>query len=109
MSPSTTHSPSKPLSNRDINTSGPSPTKTNKPASPSKPQQTEPNKPHSLDYHRQMLQNRLEDDAGKHTYVSPSDTIMSPCTKKLAGLRGKRFAKWDSLSSFIARILGFLL
>lgn len=36
-------------------------------------------------------------------YISPSDKIMSPCTKKLSDLKGKRFKKWVSL------VLCFLL
>jgi len=31
------------------------------------------------------------------TYVSPSDNIMSPCTKKLSDLKGKRFKKYIDL------------
>jgi hypothetical protein len=27
-------------------------------------------------------------------YVSPSDDIMSPCTKKLSDIKGKRFKKY---------------
>lgn len=45
----------------------------------------------------------LQAGDGKHTltsplrqpanYVSPSDDIMSPCSKKLSDLKGKRFKK----------------
>lgn len=28
------------------------------------------------------------------SYVSPSDDIMSPCTKKLSDIKGKRFKKY---------------
>lgn len=31
-------------------------------------------------------------------YVSPSDDIMSPCTKKLSDLKGKRFKKYATVS-----------
>lgn len=31
---------------------------------------------------------------GKKTYISPSDTIMSPCTQKLSAFKEKRFAKF---------------
>lgn len=32
-------------------------------------------------------------DRNQATYVSPSDDIMSPCSKKLSDLKGKRFKK----------------
>lgn len=33
-------------------------------------------------------------DRNQSTYVSPSDDIMSPCSKKLNNLKGKRFKKY---------------
>ncbi|PKY05444.1 hypothetical protein P168DRAFT_295902 [Aspergillus campestris IBT 28561] len=54
----------------------------------------------SMDYHRQVLQGKLEgDDKNQASYVSPSDDIMSPCSKKLSDLKGKRFKKSPSPSS----------
>ncbi|KAL1995209.1 hypothetical protein VTN49DRAFT_1396 [Thermomyces lanuginosus] len=45
-----------------------------------------------MDHHRKALQDRQPDrDEAQSTYVSPSDNIMSPCTKKLSDLKGKRF------------------
>ncbi|KAL9006939.1 MAG: hypothetical protein Q9188_000315 [Gyalolechia gomerana] len=120
MSPSTS-----PLKSRDVNTSLPSPTKTSKP----NPNIDGDEKPRSMEYHRQILQSRLEEDKcvcpsppnlplpiylpnnlfrgknssldwGKHTYVSPSDMILSPATKKLEALKGKRFGKAKGQSLF---------
>ncbi|RDH20497.1 hypothetical protein M747DRAFT_237057 [Aspergillus niger ATCC 13496] len=46
----------------------------------------------SMEYHRQVLQGKLENgDKNQASYVSPSDDIMSPCSKKLSDLKGKRF------------------
>ncbi|KAL4928686.1 uncharacterized protein BDV17DRAFT_281783 [Aspergillus undulatus] len=48
----------------------------------------------SMDHHRQMLQDKIESqDKQQASYVSPSDDIMSPCSKKLNDLKGKRFKK----------------
>ncbi|KAL2825624.1 hypothetical protein BDW59DRAFT_172257 [Aspergillus cavernicola] len=48
----------------------------------------------SMDYHRQILQGKLENQEKQQaSYVSPSDDIMSPCSKKLSDLKGKRFKK----------------
>ena len=70
----------------------------------------------SMEYHRQVLQSKLEESQyvfhfpsmlilyslngtsdktprGKQTYVSPSDTIMSPCTAKLSAYRSKQVGK----------------
>ncbi|KAL9021047.1 MAG: hypothetical protein Q9185_001715 [Variospora sp. 1 TL-2023] len=118
--------PTSPLKARDINTSAPSPpTKlsskaaatTTTPAaaaaaanaSEKKPDtQQKPKK--SMEYHRQILQSRLEEheltgargrgSRNKHTYVSPSDMIMSPATQKLEALKGKRFGKAKGQSLF---------
>ncbi|KAI1944281.1 hypothetical protein LOZ57_004958 [Ophidiomyces ophidiicola] len=47
----------------------------------------------SMDYHRQVLKEKLEEGKMKAPghYISPSDGIMSPCTKKLSDLKGKKF------------------
>ncbi|KAL9127297.1 MAG: hypothetical protein Q9175_007766 [Cornicularia normoerica] len=92
-------SPSKPLASRDINTSAPSPTKLKGDQAPNTMEKEGTNKPKSMEYHRQVLQSRLEEDKGldgvgaKQVYVSPSDTIMSPCTAKLSAYKTKHFAK----------------
>ncbi|KAL9000014.1 MAG: hypothetical protein Q9169_001259 [Polycauliona sp. 2 TL-2023] len=91
MSPQTS-----PLKARDVNTSLPSPTKSEK-----APTMTDCEKqPKTMEYHRQVLQSRLDEDGSKHTYVSPSDMIMSPATKKLETLKGKRFGKGKGQSLF---------
>ncbi len=41
-----------------------------------------------------------EANAQKQTYVSPSDNILSPTTKKLNELKGKRFASGKPQSLF---------
>ncbi|KAL9038920.1 MAG: hypothetical protein Q9214_005088, partial [Letrouitia sp. 1 TL-2023] len=76
---------SSPLASRDVNTSAPSPSK---PTSVDK----ELAKPKTMDYHRQVLKSRLEDDKEKQVYISPSDMILSPATQKLSALKGRRFA-----------------
>lgn len=68
----------------------------------------------TLEYHRQVLQNKMEieyvsllrlpffkynsantDHVHSHTkYVSPSDNIMSPCTAKLSAFRSKQAGKY---------------
>ncbi|MCJ1306937.1 hypothetical protein MMC25_000581 [Agyrium rufum] len=50
-------------------------------------------KPKSMEYHRQVLQSKMEDEQAQQTYISPSDTIMSPCTAKLSALKTKRFGQ----------------
>lgn len=37
--------------------------------------------------------NAYELNSAKHDYVSPSDNILSPCTKKLAVYKGRQFMK----------------
>ncbi|KFY81695.1 hypothetical protein V500_11167 [Pseudogymnoascus sp. VKM F-4518 (FW-2643)] len=54
----------------------------------------------SMEYHRQVLQSRLEEDKGKPAYVSPSDNIMSPCTAKLSAYRNKHVMKAKPKSLF---------
>ncbi|KAK0636265.1 hypothetical protein B0T17DRAFT_518629 [Bombardia bombarda] len=53
----------------------------------------------SMEYHRQVLQSKMEEDEGKQ-YVSPSDTIMSPCTAKLSAFRNKQVGKVKPKSLF---------
>ncbi|KAK3328415.1 hypothetical protein B0T19DRAFT_424475 [Cercophora scortea] len=53
----------------------------------------------SMDYHRQVLQSKMEEDEGKQ-YISPSDTIMSPCTAKLSAFRNKQVGKVKPKSLF---------
>lgn len=55
-----TPSPTKPLATRDVNTSSPSPTKlkAEKPAT----EKEDANKPMSMEYHRQVLQSRLDEE-----------------------------------------------
>ncbi|KAL4788055.1 hypothetical protein BJX76DRAFT_345138 [Aspergillus varians] len=49
----------------------------------------------SMDHHRQILQGKMEtQDPQQASYVSPSDDIMSPCSKKLSDIKGKRFKKY---------------
>jgi hypothetical protein len=64
----------------------------------------------SMEYHRQVLQSKIDQqqyiipillsryqltviDRGKQSYISPSDTIMSPCTQKLSAYRNKQVSK----------------
>ncbi|KAJ5833734.1 Spo12 [Penicillium riverlandense] len=59
----------------------------------------------SMDYHRQMLQGKLESaDKQPTAYVSPSDDIMSPCTKKLSDIKGKRFKNAGKPQSLFAKL-----
>ncbi|KAK0727910.1 hypothetical protein B0T26DRAFT_637574 [Lasiosphaeria miniovina] len=53
----------------------------------------------SMEYHRQVLQSRMEQDETKQ-YISPSDNIMSPCTAKLSALRNKQVGKVKPKSLF---------
>ncbi|KAL4980211.1 hypothetical protein BDW66DRAFT_156805 [Aspergillus desertorum] len=51
-----------------------------------------------MDYHRQKLQGKIENQEKQQaSYVSPSDDIMSPCSKKLSDLKGKRFKKYVNM------------
>jgi len=79
-----------PLHERSTNTTT-SPTKSSSTLKMSDSTATseQPNK--GLEYHRQLLQSKLEENKDQKTYISPSDTIMSPTTKKLSDLKGKRF------------------
>ncbi|KAF2273794.1 uncharacterized protein EI97DRAFT_435716 [Westerdykella ornata] len=71
------------LASRDANTQiKPSPS----------PEKTDKDMPKSLEYHRQMLQSRLNDNEVPQ-YVSPSDEIMSPASQKLNAFRTKHAMK----------------
>ncbi|KAL1968978.1 hypothetical protein VTN77DRAFT_812 [Rasamsonia byssochlamydoides] len=67
---------------------------------------------HAMEYHRQALQEKLKDGEkyvfrlrrSQNTYVSPSDDIMSPCTKKLSDLKGKRFKNAGKPPSLFAKL-----
>jgi len=83
------------LAARDINTSAPHASKPT-----SKPTMDNGEDAKSMEYHRQILQSKLAEDGQKTTYISPSDTIMSPTTQKLAGMRQKRFMKAKPQSLF---------
>ncbi|KAK9769189.1 putative Acyl-CoA dehydrogenase [Seiridium cardinale] len=54
----------------------------------------------SMEYHRQVLQSKMEKEKDQQTYVSPSDGIMSPCTAKLNALRNKQVGKTKPKSLF---------
>ncbi|PMD14791.1 hypothetical protein NA56DRAFT_609677 [Hyaloscypha hepaticicola] len=54
----------------------------------------------SMEYHRQVLQSKLDEGKGQQTYISPSDTIMSPCTAKLSAYRNKQVGKAKPRSLF---------
>ncbi|BDD62059.1 hypothetical protein MPDQ_001812 [Monascus purpureus] len=45
-----------------------------------------------------------EDRQSQATYVSPSDDIMSPCTKKLSDIKGKRFKTAKKPQSLFAKL-----
>jgi hypothetical protein len=93
------------LADRDVNTSG---------AGANGAQQEAKVDVKSMEYHRQVLQSKLDEgkyvnpstflalssnwltalrNSGKQTYISPSDTIMSPCTAKLSAYRSKQVGK----------------
>jgi len=54
----------------------------------------------SMEYHRQVLQSKLDENQGKQLYISPSDNIMSPCTAKLSAYRNKQVGKAKPKSLF---------
>ncbi|EEH46093.2 uncharacterized protein PADG_02243 [Paracoccidioides brasiliensis Pb18] len=61
----------------------------------------------SMEYHRQVLKDKIESGKSeKGTYVSPSDGIMSPCTKKLSELKGKRFKNAGKPQTLFAKAIG---
>ncbi|PTB69568.1 hypothetical protein BBK36DRAFT_1187618 [Trichoderma citrinoviride] len=53
----------------------------------------------TMEYHRQVFQSRIAQEPTKQ-YISPSDTIMSPCTAKLSALRNKQVTKAKPKSLF---------
>ncbi|CAI6333263.1 unnamed protein product [Periconia digitata] len=54
---------------------------------------SEEEKPKSMQYHRDMLQSRLDKQKSQEKFVSPSDAIMSPATQKLSAHRGRNILK----------------
>ncbi|KAF1948714.1 hypothetical protein CC80DRAFT_430901 [Byssothecium circinans] len=50
-------------------------------------------KPKSMEYHRQVLQSRIDEKNRITQFVSPSDDIMSPATRKLSAHRGRNILK----------------
>ncbi|KAJ5191684.1 Spo12 [Penicillium cinerascens] len=59
----------------------------------------------SMECHRQTLQGKLDNDEKQPTaYVSPSDELMSPCTKKLSDIKGKRFKNAGKPQSLFAKL-----
>ncbi|CAI7582071.1 Spo12 [Penicillium manginii] len=58
----------------------------------------------SMEQHRQMLQDKLDSGEKPTAYVSPSDDIMSPCTKKLSDIKGKRFKNAGKPQSLFAKL-----
>ncbi|PGG96481.1 hypothetical protein AJ79_09571 [Helicocarpus griseus UAMH5409] len=61
----------------------------------------------SMEYHRQVLKEKLESGKNeKGHYISPSDGIMSPCTKKLSDLKGKRFKNAGKPQNLFAKAIG---
>lgn len=54
----------------------------------------------SMEYHRQVLQSKMDAEQQNKQYVSPSDNIMSPCTAKLTALRNKQVGKVKPKSLF---------
>ncbi|KAJ5176954.1 uncharacterized protein N7482_002831 [Penicillium canariense] len=59
----------------------------------------------SMEHHRQMMQGKLDSGEKQPTaYVSPSDDIMSPCTKKLSDIKGKRFKNAGKPQSLFAKL-----
>ncbi|WEW56586.1 hypothetical protein PRK78_002033 [Emydomyces testavorans] len=90
-----TTSPTKalPLSDRSTNTFLSSPTKEATRANGNCEAEIKAATIKSMEYHRQVLKEKLEEGKLKASghYISPSDGIMSPCTKKLSDLKGKKF------------------
>ncbi|CAP96655.1 hypothetical protein E8E15_006423 [Penicillium rubens] len=58
----------------------------------------------SMEYHRQVLQGKVVSEEQPTSYVSPSDDIMSPCTKKLSDIKGKRFKNAGKPQSLFAKL-----
>jgi hypothetical protein len=71
------------------------------------PNKTSPTKASQTSNHIFQPSNLLKDEnvaqqcqQGKQSYISPSDTIMSPTTKKLSEIKGRRFASGKPQSLF---------
>ncbi|EEQ34095.1 hypothetical protein McanMca71_002724 [Microsporum canis] len=61
----------------------------------------------SMEYHRQVLKEKIEGDSQQSGHIiSPSDGIMSPCTKKLSHLKGKKFKNAGKPQMLFAKALG---
>ncbi|KAK2873477.1 hypothetical protein FQN49_002333 [Arthroderma sp. PD_2] len=61
----------------------------------------------SMEYHRQVLKEKIDGDSQQSGhYISPSDGIMSPCTKKLSNLKGKKFKNAGKPQLLFAKALG---
>ncbi|KAF3482421.1 uncharacterized protein GIQ15_05180 [Arthroderma uncinatum] len=61
----------------------------------------------SMEYHRQVLKEKIDGDSQQSGhYISPSDGIMSPCTKKLSNLKGKMFKNAGKPQMLFAKALG---
>ncbi|CAI7609971.1 hypothetical protein N7527_009559 [Penicillium freii] len=58
----------------------------------------------SMEYHRQVLQGKVTSEEQPTAYVSPSDELMSPCTKKLSDIKGKRFKNAGKPQSLFAKL-----
>ncbi|GAW12567.1 hypothetical protein ANO14919_019370 [Xylariales sp. No.14919] len=54
----------------------------------------------SMEYHRQVLKSKMEEENSTQQYISPSDNIMSPCTAKLNALKGRHAGKAKPKSLF---------
>lgn len=54
----------------------------------------------SMEYHRQVLQSKMEEESSTHQYISPSDNIMSPCTAKLSAYKSRQAGKAKPKSLF---------
>ncbi|KAA8647605.1 hypothetical protein EYZ11_004935 [Aspergillus tanneri] len=92
-------SPSHPLTDRSTNTH--LPVQSDK----AHDLKTGPANVNSMEYHRQVLQGKLESgEKQPANYVSPSDDIMSPCSKKLSDLKGKRFKNAGKPQSLFAKL-----
>ncbi|KAK1835346.1 hypothetical protein QBC39DRAFT_250207 [Podospora conica] len=54
----------------------------------------------SMEYHRQVLQSKIDNQSESKQYISPSDNIQSPCTAKLSAFRNKQVGKAKPKSLF---------
>jgi hypothetical protein len=63
--------------------------------------------PKDLNFRPEVLkdENANQQEGGKQAYISPSDNIMSPTTKKLSQIKGRRFGSAKPQSLF-AKTLG---